>query len=98
MRGGESAAGARERPSWPRLLEACALEAFAELPKDKKFTPATAQAFKTFLEDANKGKVTRTEDGKGLRQTTNPKERILHNETNSPGKGKALLRSHYFKY
>jgi hypothetical protein len=86
------------RKVWPRLLEASALEAFAELPKDKKFTPASAQAFKTFFEDANKGKVTRTEDGKGLRQKTNEKERILHNETNGPGKGKALLRSHYFKY
>jgi hypothetical protein len=83
------------RKIWPRLLEASALEAFAELPKDKKFSSASTKEFQTFLTDANKGKVTRSEDANGLRQITNEKERILRNETNSKGKS---LRSHYFKY
>jgi hypothetical protein len=86
------------RKVWPRLLEASALEAFAELPKDKKFSPVSTKAFQTFLVEANKGKVTRSEDAKGLRQTTNEKERILRNETMGSGKGKSLLRAHYFKY
>jgi hypothetical protein len=84
------------RKVWPHLLKASALEAFAELPRDGKFSPATIPAFRTFLDDANKGKLVRQEDTKGLRQKTNEKARILFNETNSPGK--ALLRSQSFKY
>ncbi len=43
---------------WPKLLKASAVEAISEWKKDQKFEPATAEAVKAFLADAEKGKKT----------------------------------------
>lgn len=53
---------------WPRLINASAVEAFAEMKKDAKFTPATADMVKNFLDDANKGKADEKEVRKGVHQ------------------------------
>ncbi|MBI3822264.1 MAG: hypothetical protein HY289_06245 [Planctomycetes bacterium] len=42
---------------WPRLINASAVEAFAEMKKDAKFDLATADMVKNFLDDANKGQA-----------------------------------------
>jgi hypothetical protein len=42
---------------WPRLLRASAIEAVAELQKDKKFDPVTAKAVQAFLTEAEKAKA-----------------------------------------
>ena len=77
------------RKVWPRLLRASAIEAFAELTKDKKHPSAKLQAFRTFLEEAAKGKETAKDEAKGLRQITNESARIQRFESLDP-KAKSL--------
>jgi hypothetical protein len=92
------------RKVWPRLVRASVTEAFAERPKDKTFAVAGAEAFRTFMEAAEKGQVTRKDDGKGLRQLTNEKARVLRCETADPAakagaaEKKAPLRVNSFVY
>jgi hypothetical protein len=50
------------RKLWPRLLRSSAIEAFAEMKKDKKFEPATVEAVKAFLADAAAGKMAEPKD------------------------------------
>jgi hypothetical protein len=83
------------RKVWPRLLRASALEAFADLPKDRTFPAVKIAAFRTFLEEASKGTLSRAEEAKGLRQSTNPNARILRSDS---GKGAAPLRSQSIAY
>jgi hypothetical protein len=85
------------RKVWARNLRANAIEAFAELQKDKKFDAPTAKAFQTFLEAAAKGKETRQETARGLRETKNAEGRILRYDTTDP-KGKMILRSQGVAY
>jgi hypothetical protein len=85
------------RKVWPRLLRASAIEAVTELTKEKKFPAQNVQAFATFMEEANKGKVTSQDAAKGLRQTTNDAARVLRFETTDPS-GKMMLRKHQFTY
>jgi len=85
------------RNVWPRLLRASAIEAVTELTKEKKFPAQNVQAFATFMEEANKGKVTSQDAAKGLRQTTNDAARVLRFETSDPS-GKMMLRKHQFTY
>jgi hypothetical protein len=47
---------------WPRLLRAEAIEAVAELQKDKKFEPAKAEAVTALLADAEKAKTKEEKD------------------------------------
>jgi hypothetical protein len=61
----------------PRLLQASALEAFAELQKGKQFTPATVASVTGFLADADKGKTTEKEVSKDIRETTYNGENTL---------------------
>jgi hypothetical protein len=42
---------------WPKMLEASAIEAFAELKADEKLQPVEADAVKTFLRDSQTGKA-----------------------------------------
>jgi hypothetical protein len=83
------------RKVWPRLLRASALEAFADRPEKGKFPAVKSAAFRTFLEEASKGKLSRAEDAKGLRQTTNEKARILRSDSK---KEAAPLRSQSIRY
>src|SRR5262249_29130155 len=46
------------RKMWPRLVRASVTEAFAERHKGKAFAPASAEAFRDFVDAAEKGKVT----------------------------------------
>ena len=42
---------------WPKLLDSAAVEAFAELQKDKKFEPVKVEQVKETIEGADKGKA-----------------------------------------
>jgi len=42
---------------WPKMLEASAIEAIAELKAEEKFQPAEADAVKTFLRESQSGKA-----------------------------------------
>ncbi|MCM3904676.1 MAG: hypothetical protein ND866_23510 [Pyrinomonadaceae bacterium] len=46
---------------WPKLLKANAIEAIAELEKDSKFEPATAENVTTFLAEAESSKASEKE-------------------------------------
>jgi hypothetical protein len=92
------------RKVWPRLVRASVTEAFAERQKDKTFAVLGPEAFRAFMEAAEKGQVTRQDDGKGLRQLTNEKARVLRFETadpaatGKPAAKKAPLRVNSFVY
>ena len=58
---------------WPKLLNSSAVEALAELQKDKKFAPAQAADIKTVMEDAQKGQDTE--------KTLSPRVAIKSRET-----------------
>lgn len=49
--------------AWPRLIQANAIEAFADLKKDQKIPAVTLADVTAFLDDVEKGKVT---DSKGV--------------------------------
>jgi len=55
---------------WPKLVKANAIEAIAELQKDKRFEPTTADHVKTFLAEVPKSsaaeKVFTTEDARNI--------------------------------
>lgn len=72
---------------WPRLLHASAIEAFADLQKDKAFTPATVTAVKTFLEEGDNGKAASKEVTKDIREVTNSGERVVRVETQARAMG-----------
>lgn len=69
------------RKVWPRLLRASAIEAFADLQKDKSFEPATAAAVKKFLTEANTAQAETREVAKEIRQQTSVTDRIVRIET-----------------
>jgi ARG/rhodanese/phosphatase superfamily protein len=55
---------------WPKLANSCAVDAVAELQKDKKFDPATADAVKAFLAEAEKGKAAEQDVNKRIQVIT----------------------------
>ena len=58
---------------WPKLLEASAVEAFAEFEQNGKFEPVTVETAQTFLRDA--------ESGKAEVKTLRPRTRMVKRET-----------------
>lgn len=58
---------------WPKLLEASAVEAFAELDESGKFEPVKDETAKAFLRDA--------ESGKAEEKTLRPRTRMVKRET-----------------
>jgi hypothetical protein len=58
---------------WPKLLEASAIEAFAEIEQDGKFEPVTVETAKAFLRDA--------EDAKAEVKTLRPRTGMVKRET-----------------
>jgi ARG/rhodanese/phosphatase superfamily protein len=82
---------------WPKMVKACAVEAFSELQKDKKFTPATAEAVKAFLADSEKGKAKNEDINKRVRLTTvDSKDNVLF-ETRDNDQPSAVLHKNYLK-
>jgi hypothetical protein len=83
---------------WPKLLQASAVEAVTELQKDKKFDPATLDAAKTWLADAEKGKRSDADVNKRLTEVRQESEKILLFETlDRDLKGACLRRSYVTK-
>jgi len=82
---------------WPKMVKACAVEAFSELQKDKKFTPATVEAVKSFLADSEKGKAQNEDLNKRVRLTTvDSKDNVLF-ETFDNSAPSAALHRNYLK-
>jgi hypothetical protein len=82
---------------WPKMAKACAVEAFSELQKDKKFTPPTVEKVKAFLADSEKGKANNEDISKRVRLTTvDTKENVLF-ETRDNEQPSAVLHRNYLK-
>jgi hypothetical protein len=69
------------RKLWPKLLKATAVEAVAELKKDKTFPAVTAEKIQAFLADAEKGKSKEKEISKRLQQIQKESEKNFLFET-----------------
>jgi hypothetical protein len=82
---------------WPKMAKACAVEAFSEMKKDKKFTPATVETVKAFLADSEKGAAKNEDLNKRVRLTTvDSKENVLF-ETFDNAAPSAALHRNYLK-
>jgi hypothetical protein len=83
---------------WPKLLTASAVEAIAELSKDKKFEPATAESVKACLLDAEKGKASSQELTKRIKvYTLETDNNILFETCDKEQKGQWIHRSYLSK-
>ena len=83
---------------WPKLLKASAVEAVAEMKKDQKFEPATADAVKAFLADAEKGKKTERKITERFKQVEQESAKnILFETCDRDNKGAAVRRSYVGK-
>jgi hypothetical protein len=83
------------RKLWPKLLKASAVEAVAQVQKDKKFEPATADAVRAFLADAEKGKATEKEVSARVNQVRKETGKSVLFESRDRGQEKAPLRASY---
>jgi len=82
---------------WPKMAKACAVEAFSELQKDKKFKPPTVEAVKAFMADSEKGKAKNEDLNKRVRLTTvDSKDNVLF-ETFDNSAPSAALHRNYLK-
>ena len=79
---------------WPKLLKASAVEALAE-KNDKKFQPAKADAVKTFLAEAEKGKKSEKKISERLRQLEQENDKSILFETNDRDNKDVSLRRSY---
>jgi ARG/rhodanese/phosphatase superfamily protein len=66
---------------WPKLIKANAVEAIAELQKDLKFEPATAENVKTFLAEAESSKPSEKEVTARIRLLTREDSKNILFET-----------------
>jgi hypothetical protein len=83
---------------WPKLLKSCAVEAFAELEKNKKVAPVTVEAVKTFLADSEKGKATKQDVDKRVRLITLENRNTVLFETRDNENPKAVLHRNYLQH
>ncbi len=79
---------------WPKLLKSCAVEAFADLEKNKKVAPITVEAVKTFLADSEKGKATNQDVNKRVRLITVESRNTVLFETRDKNSQAALHRNY----
>jgi hypothetical protein len=83
---------------WPKLINGSATEALAEKQKDKKFDAPTADAVKTFMADAVKGKKSEKDLSKRVLQICQEDEKNLYLEArDKEGKGAVIHRSYLKK-
>lgn len=73
------------RKLWPKLLNASAIDALAELQKDKKFAPASADTVKAFLTEVEKGKRVEQpiQSAGGYRQASGQQQAVQSNARDS---------------
>jgi len=80
---------------WPKVLNACAIEAVTEMQPGKKFEPATLNTAKAFLADAEKGKRIDKDINARLAEVTQESEKLLLFETLDREQKNACLRRSY---
>jgi hypothetical protein len=80
---------------WPKLIKATAVEAVAELTKDKKVPPVTSEMIQAFLADAEKGKKSEKEVTKKWREVKQETQKNILFTTCDPAQPSAVLRRSY---
>jgi hypothetical protein len=83
------------RKVWPKLLRASAVEAVAELQKDKTFEPGAVDAARAFLQETEQGKAVRQDTGKGVHQNRSEAGNSVLFETVDHRDGEAMIRRNY---
>jgi hypothetical protein len=81
---------------WPKLLKANAIEAIAELQKNK-FEPATVEKVKEFLSEAEKGKSAEKEITARVRLETREDDKNIFFETRDAEHKGAWIHRNYIK-
>jgi ARG and Rhodanese-Phosphatase-superfamily-associated Protein domain len=82
---------------WPKLLKANAVEAIAELEKDKTFTPTTSENVEQFLAGAERGKgEEKAVTGRVGLLTLEDEENVFY-ETRDKAKGGEWVHRNYIK-
>jgi hypothetical protein len=82
---------------WPKLINGSATEALAEKQKDKKFDVPTAEAVKTFLADAVKGKKSEKELSPRVSQICQEDDKRLYLEARDRANKDAVIHRSYLK-
>jgi hypothetical protein len=83
---------------WPLLLRGSAVEAFAELKKDNKFDPITADAVKKFLAEVETGKTTEQDLTKRVKMVQQETKQGIIFETRDKDKKDVMVRRSYIAY
>jgi hypothetical protein len=82
---------------WPKLLKANAVEAIAELEKDKKFEPATVDQVKSFMAEAEAGKSAEKEVTGRIKLFTREDEKNILFETRDRSRRGAWIHRNYIR-
>lgn len=82
---------------WPKLLKSSAVEAFAELQKDKKFDPPAAAVVTEAMADAEKGKKSEKDVGARVKMVTQETEKNYSFKTYDKAKAGAVVHENWVK-
>jgi ARG/rhodanese/phosphatase superfamily protein len=91
------ASGALFKKLWPKLLKANAVEAIAELRKDLKFEPTSAEDVKTFLSEAENGTASEKEVTARVSLVTIENEKNIFFETRDSSRKGAWIHRNYIR-
>jgi hypothetical protein len=80
---------------WPKMLEASAIEAIAELKADEKFRPVEADVVKGFLRDSHTGKAETKRVTARTSMLKSETEKNLYFETRDLSRNKTWLHRNY---
>src|ERR1051325_8705460 len=81
---------------WPKLLKASAIEAVADLQRDKKFAPPSTDEVRGLLDDS-KGEETEKDVTKRVQVVTRESAGNVSFETRDRGRGDAVVHKNYIK-
>jgi hypothetical protein len=82
---------------WPRLLKASAIEAIAELQRNKEFEPTTAENVKLFLVEAETGDVAEKEVTQRVKLVTRENAKDIFFETRDRKQKDGWVHRNYIK-
>jgi hypothetical protein len=81
---------------WPKLLKASAIEALAELQRDKKFAPPSTDEVRGLLDDSN-GEEKQKDVTRRVQVVTRESAGNVSFETRDRGRGDAVVHKNYIK-
>jgi hypothetical protein len=79
---------------WPKLLQACSVEAIAEIQKTKEYIVPTAQSVHVFLQNDEKAKISEKQINEQLKVITRQSKDKIVFETYKAGQQQALHKSY----